>query len=76
MLAHGGTVLIVQSEFAGVDATVRALRATGLKAGVVAEQLIPFGPVMSARADWLEREGLLPHGRREEWIAVIRGDLR
>lgn len=77
MLADGGTVLIVQSEFAGINATVRALRAAGLRADVVAEQLIPFGPVMSARAEWLEREGLLPHGRREEWIAVIRGyDVR
>ncbi|MCV7013065.1 methyltransferase [Mycolicibacterium madagascariense] len=74
LLADGGTMLIVQSEFADVDRTVRDLRSTGLRAEVVAEERIPFGPVMTARAHWLEREGLLAAGRREERIAVVRAD--
>jgi release factor glutamine methyltransferase len=35
---------------------------------------IPFGPVMSARANWLEEIGRLPRGRREEELVVIRAD--
>ena len=74
LLAHGGMMLIVQSEFANVNRTVESLRASGLSAEVVLEQLIPFGPVLTARAEWLERIGALPCGRREERIAVVRAD--
>lgn len=74
LLAEGGTILVVHSEFAGVDQTVEALRASGLHARVAAEQRIPFGPVLTARAGWLERLGLLESGRREECIAVVRAD--
>ncbi|GAA1483175.1 class I SAM-dependent methyltransferase [Gordonia sinesedis] len=74
LLRPGGTLLVVQSEFADVPATVRALRATGLAADVVAERSIPFGPVMNARAEWLERTGRLERGRRVEQIAVVRAD--
>jgi release factor glutamine methyltransferase len=76
LLADGGTILIVQSEFADVDRTVTGLRASGLDARVVAEQWIPFGPVLTARAHWLERVGLVEVGRREERIAVVRADTR
>ena len=76
LLARGGTMLIVQSEFADVDQTVTGLRAGGLRVKVVAEQLIPFGPVLSARAHWLERVGLLESGRREELLVVVRADRR
>jgi release factor glutamine methyltransferase len=74
LLASGGVMLIVQSEFAGVDQTVQRLRAGGLAADVVAEQWIPFGPVLSARAKWLERIGLLEADRRVERLAVVRAD--
>jgi release factor glutamine methyltransferase len=74
ILAHGGTLLIVHSEFADVDRTVEGLRASGLHTEVVAEQWIPFGPVLLARAHWLERVGLLEAGRREERLAVVRAD--
>ena len=76
MLADGGTILIVHSEFADVDRTVEGLRSSGLDADVVAEQWIPFGPVLTARAHWLERAGMLDVGRRQERLAVIRGDRR
>jgi release factor glutamine methyltransferase len=74
LLARGGTILVVHSEFADVDRTVEGLRAGGLHADVVAEQWIPFGPVLTARAHWLERAGLLDAGRRAERLAVVRGD--
>lgn len=74
LLAEGGTILIVQSEFASIGRTVEDLRASGLDAEVVAERLIPFGPVLNARAEWLERIGMLNPGRREERIAVVRAD--
>jgi release factor glutamine methyltransferase len=76
LLADGGTILIVHSEFANVDRTVDGLRDAGLDAEVVAEQWIPFGPVLTARARWLERVGLLDAGRRVERLAVVRADRR
>jgi release factor glutamine methyltransferase len=57
-----------------VDATVRRLRDTGLKASVVARRRVPFGPVLRARAGFLERSGLIEPGQRHEELVVIRGD--
>jgi release factor glutamine methyltransferase len=74
LLAAGGTMLIVQSEFADVKSTVQRLRRSGLRTEVVAEQWIPFGPVLTARAGWLERTGRLDAGRRRERLAVVRAD--
>lgn len=74
LLDDGGAMLVVQSEFSGVERSLEALRDTGLIAKVIAEQYIPFGPVLSARAKWLERMGRLQHGRRQEKLVVIRAD--
>ena len=76
LLDDGGAILFVQSEFAGVEKSLKSLRSVGLRAETIARQLIPFGPVLTARADWLERTGRLPVGRREEELAVIRADKR
>ncbi|MGB7509449.1 MAG: methylase, partial [Mycobacterium sp.] len=70
----GGTLLVVQSECSNIESTTSALRAHGMHVGIVAEQYIPFGPVMTARAQWLTRTGLLRPGRQEERIVVIRAD--
>jgi release factor glutamine methyltransferase len=40
LLADGGTILIVHSEFADIDRTIEGLRAGRLRADVVAEQWI------------------------------------
>jgi release factor glutamine methyltransferase len=69
-------MLIVQSEFADVEQSLRRLRSGGLRAEVVLRQLIPFGPVLMARANWMESIGMLPVGRREEQIVVIRAEKR
>lgn len=71
---EGGTFLLVQSECAGITTTISALEAFGMRVDIVAQQCIPLGPVMSARAKWLMRRGLLRHGRAAETIVVIRAD--
>ena len=74
LLASGGTLLLVQSEFAGPRETLAALASAGLDAEVVAYQWIPFGPVLTSRAEWLEETGRVEPGRREEELLVIRAD--
>ncbi|UQX09434.1 HemK2/MTQ2 family protein methyltransferase [Candidatus Mycobacterium methanotrophicum] len=74
MLAAGGSLLLVQSALSGVEQSLESLRSTGLKADVVAYQCIPFGPVLSARAGWLEVTGRIQKGCRIEELAVIRAD--
>lgn len=74
LLADGGSLLMVHSALAGVERSVNLLRSSGLNAHVVASQWIPFGPVLSARADWLERTGQIEPGCRTEKLVVIRAD--
>jgi release factor glutamine methyltransferase len=74
LLAEGGSMLLVHSECSNVGKTVSALQDQGMTAEVVAEQTIPFGPVMTARAPWLMDTGLLPRGCRMERIVVVRAD--
>lgn len=74
MLDAGGSMLLVQSALAGVDKSLESLRATGLDAEVIASQRIPFGPVLSARARWLEVTGQIRRGSRTEELVVIRAD--
>ena len=69
-------MLIVQSEFAGSELSLRRLREAGMRAEVIMNQLIPFGPVLNARARWMESVGMLPVGRREEELVVIRARKR
>jgi release factor glutamine methyltransferase len=76
LLRRGGSLLLVQSAFAGIQCSLDRLRATGLDADVIAAQTIPFGPVLSARAGWLESTGRLRRGCREEQLVVIRADKR
>jgi release factor glutamine methyltransferase len=75
LLSSGGTLLMVHSEFSGVDASLAGLRKAGLKASVFRRQRVPFGPVLMARAQWLERTGRLKPGRRVEELVVIRADM-
>ncbi len=74
LLADGGSLLLVQSEFADPRKTLESLSAAGLDADIVAWEWIPFGPVMHSRAQWLEDTGRLQPGRREEELLVIRAD--
>lgn len=74
MLVAGGTLLLVQSEFADIDRSLEQLRDSGLDARVARAEQIRFGSVLGEQADWLEEIGRLESGRREERIAVIRAD--
>jgi release factor glutamine methyltransferase len=74
LLADGGTLLMVHSALAGVDRSLNTLRNNGFDARVVASQRIPFGPVLSARAEWLESTGRIERGCRTEELVVIRAD--
>jgi release factor glutamine methyltransferase len=74
LLCDGGSLLLVQSAFAGTRRSVDMLGSTGLDARVVASRRIPFGPVLSERAGWLAETGLMRPGCREEELVVIRAD--
>ncbi|WP_255396483.1 HemK2/MTQ2 family protein methyltransferase [Mycobacterium sp. E3247] len=74
LLADGGSMLVVQSTFSGIEQSLESLRSTGLNAKIVASQWVPFGPVLSARASWLEDTGRLERGCRSEELVVIRAD--
>jgi release factor glutamine methyltransferase len=76
LLIDGGAMLLVQSGFSGVERSLASLRSAGLDADLVAWQWIPFGPVLCARAPWLQRTGRLRRGCRKEQIVVIRADKR
>ncbi|WP_276059469.1 HemK2/MTQ2 family protein methyltransferase [Mycobacterium montefiorense] len=74
LLCAGGSLLLVQSALAGIHRSLDCLRSTGLNAEVVACKRIPFGPVLTQRAAWLEQVGLVRSGCREEELVVIRAD--
>jgi release factor glutamine methyltransferase len=74
LLADGGSLLLVQSEFADPRQTLATLSGAGLDTEVIAWQWIPFGPVLTARAEWLEETDRLDLGRRDEELLVIRAD--
>ncbi len=74
LLCDGGSLLLVQSALAGVHRSLDCLRSTGLDAEVVASERVPFGPILTQRAGWLEEIGLVRPGCREEELVVIRAD--
>jgi release factor glutamine methyltransferase len=74
LLVAGGSMLLVQSALSGVEKSLNSLRLTGLDAEVIASQWVPFGPVLSARAGWLEATGRIDKGCRTEELVVIRAD--
>jgi len=74
LLTPRGSLLMVQSELSDVDSTLLRLRGLGMKAAVVDRETLPFGPVLRARADMLQRKGFLAPGQRDEELVVIRAD--
>lgn len=74
MLGGGGSLLLVQSEFADIDRSLQQLRGSGLDARIMLTEQIRFGSVLSDQVDWLEETGRLHGGCRDETIAVIRAD--
>ena len=76
LLVDGGTMLLVQSEVSGIERSLALLRSAGLMAEISLRQRIPFGPVLSARAHWLQSTGRLRANCYDEQIVVIRADKR
>ena len=74
LLAEGGVALVVHSGLCGTSVTLDQLRGGGLKASVVERRTIPFGPVLHSRATWLEEQGFIERGQRDEELVVIRAD--
>ena len=72
-LRPGGFVLVTHSSVLGTERTVADLEAAGLQAECVARRRGPLGPLMTARVQALEADGLLPRGQRHEDVVVVRG---
>jgi release factor glutamine methyltransferase len=75
-LRPGGTLLVVHSSICGTARTLDMLADRGMDADVMASQTGPLGPLLSARAELLERDGRLAPGVREEEVVVIRARRR
>ncbi|GAB3980854.1 methyltransferase [Plantactinospora veratri] len=74
LLSAAGFVLLVHSHVSGVERSLQMLRASGLRTSVTARRRVPFGPVMRARAAYLEDAGLIRRGQRHEDLVVIRAE--
>lgn len=71
VLAEDGTLLLVQSELSGEDATLTRLAAANLLATVTRRIRIPFGPVLRAREPLLRARGMLRPDQLDEELLVI-----
>ncbi len=74
LVAPGGVMMLVHSEFSDPSRTITALEEAGFRARGVAARVIEFGPVMMGYAPRLEAAGLLEPGRRSEELVVVRAD--
>ena len=72
-LRPGGAVILVHTSLIGEEETLERLAASGLEPEVVERVPGALGPLMRARVELLEEEGLLPRGEREEELVVVRG---
>lgn len=71
VLAPGGEVLVVHSSLCDADLTVAGFARSGLDAEVLATARIPFGPVLRARAQMLQKRGLIAPGQHAEELVVV-----
>lgn len=72
-LRPGGAVLMVHTSLIGEEETLERLAAGGLEPEVVERVPGALGPLLRARVELLEEEGLLRRGEREEELVVVRG---
>jgi release factor glutamine methyltransferase len=71
-LTDDGVALLVHSAVCGAERTVAALAGAGFAGEVVARAVVPFGPVMRARAALMEARGLIEPGQTDEELVVVR----
>ncbi|BBC36659.1 hypothetical protein SGFS_079530 [Streptomyces graminofaciens] len=67
-----GVLLIVHSGLCGIRATLWRLACAGLRASVTDRAVVPYGPVLRTRHEWLVRQGLVDDGEGREELVVIR----
>ena len=72
VLAPGGVLLLAQSVLNGVEKTQAMLEEHGLTVHIAARAEIPFGRVLSARAELFETRGLISPGERTEGLVIFR----
>ncbi|MEU5417929.1 HemK2/MTQ2 family protein methyltransferase [Streptomyces sp. NPDC001407] len=72
LMRPGGVFLLVHSALSGPATTLRLLAEAGLSAEVTERRLVPFGPVLRSRADWLRARGMLWPPQDKEELVVIR----
>ncbi|MFC8088462.1 HemK2/MTQ2 family protein methyltransferase [Streptomyces sp. NPDC057301] len=75
LLRPGGVLLVVHSALSCPGRTVSHLRDAGLKASVTRRRVVPFGPVLRTREDWLRQHGLLSAPDQREELVVVRAEL-
>jgi release factor glutamine methyltransferase len=69
-----GVLLMVHSGLCGPEATLRRLAQAGLRVSVSDRELVPFGPVLRSRLDWLRAQGLVGECQDREELVVIRAE--
>ena len=73
VLRPAGTLLMVHSHLCGTGETLARLARAGLRAEVVDQARVPFGPVLRSRIGWLRERGLATDAATEE-LVVIRAE--
>lgn len=74
LLRPHGVLLLVHSALSGTDRTLTRLEQAGLRAKVAERALVPYGPVLRGRLDWLCDRGLIDPESAEEELVVIRAE--
>ncbi|MGH4031146.1 HemK2/MTQ2 family protein methyltransferase [Actinomycetota bacterium Odt1-20B] len=74
LLRPGGRLLLVHSALSTPARTLGLLAGQGLRAEIVRQHWIPFGPVLRARQHWLRRQELLTGGASREELVVVRAE--
>lgn len=74
-LRPGGRMLLVHSDVADPERTIERLERTGLDVAIVARRDVPFGPVMTRRAERLREARLIGDGPPIEQLVVIRATV-
>ncbi|MGA4844159.1 HemK2/MTQ2 family protein methyltransferase [Streptomyces sp. G45] len=72
LLRPGGRLLLVHSVLSSPSRTLGLLRQHGLHAEVVRRSSVPFGPVLTARQQWLRDRKLLSDSATCEGLVVVR----
>nr|WP_312874130.1 methyltransferase [Amycolatopsis jiangsuensis] len=72
LLAPEGQLLLVHSTMSDVDRSRELLEAGGLRTSIAAKAVVPFGPVVSGRLEFLVEHGFVAPDARDEELVVLR----